>query len=126
VILELLHPQVARRDCNHCQLYQYNEDTGRVEQWRGRPLRRVRGQPPPCRTPQGCPKGSPEESRQLTRRNEQAYDHYLQCRATGRFPDDPLVARNAAIIRSAWDLLERRNAEELRMLLSALIGRRLW
>lgn len=126
MILELLHPQVARRDCNHCELYQYNEDTGLVELWRGQPLRRVRGQSPPCRTPKGCPKGSPEAGRQLMRRNEQTYDHYLRCRATGRFPDDPLVARNAAIIRSVEDLVERRHAEELRMLLSALIGRRIW
>jgi hypothetical protein len=123
-MLELLHPQVARRDCNHCQRYQYNEETGQVETWRGGPLRRVAGQPPPCRTPKGCPKGTPETGKQLTSRNEQAFDHYLRCRATGRFPEDPLVARNAAVIRSVEDLLARRHAEEQRMLLSALIGRR--
>lgn len=126
MILELFHPQVARRDCRHCQLYQYNEETGQVEKWRGAPLRRVSGQPPPCRTPKGCPKGSPEAGRELSKRNEQAYDHYLRCRATALFPDDPLVARNAAIIRSVEDALERRNADELRVLLSAMIGRRLW
>lgn len=124
-MLELLHPQVARRDCNHCQLYQYNEETGQVETWRGEPLRRVAGQPPPCRTAKGCPRGSPEAGMQLTRRNEQAFDHYLRCRAVGRFPHDPLVASNAALVRSVFDLLERRDAEERRALFSALIGHRL-
>jgi hypothetical protein len=57
-------------------------------------------------------------------KNEQALDHYLRCRATGRFPDDPLVARNAAIIRSIENELRRRRTEELRSLLTAAMERR--
>lgn len=36
-----------------------------------------------------------------------AFAHYLQCKATNRFPDDPLVAENASIIDAAM----RRAAE---------------
>jgi hypothetical protein len=119
-----LHPEIARRDCNHCQVYQYNEQTGRVEIWRGEPLPRLQGQPSPCRTARGCPRGTPEDDRRLTQRNAVAYEHYLQCRATGNFPDDAIVARNAARIQYMEDELQRRRSEEVCELLSLLLDER--
>lgn len=42
-----------------------------------------------------------------------AYEHWLKCRATGRFPDDPIVARNAAVIQAVTDAFERQAARQI-------------
>lgn len=62
---------------------------------------------PPCYS---CPKipehgdgARPGLAVELTDRNWEAYSHYLECKAVGSFPDDPIVRRNAAIIRSVED-----------------------
>lgn len=39
--------------------------------------------------------------------NQQAYQHYLQCKAVGRFPEDAIVERNAGLIRQAEEIAER-------------------
>jgi hypothetical protein len=86
-----------------CQKFVWNEETGRpVEHPRGSGLFLARppGNRPPCRMAGvGCLKGTPEESRELTNANRAAWRHYRECRAVGQFPDDPIVRRNAAIIR---------------------------
>lgn len=53
-----------------------------------------------CEIPdgEGCPKGSPENEKGLSPKNKRALNHYLECRATGQFPDDPIVRRNARLI----------------------------
>lgn len=56
-----------------------------------------------CKTEKGCPKGTPQNQRTLHPINKRAYEHYLECKATGYFPDDPLVKQNARIIREAED-----------------------
>lgn len=63
--------------------------------------------PPECRTPKGCPKGTPEKSKALSSSNQLAYQHYLECKATGQWPDDAIVRRNAAVIREVEDYAER-------------------
>lgn len=102
VRLLLLHPEVAMRDCQHCQKWLYDEKTGRVEQRAGKDVLRP-GTPTPCRFPKGCPKGTPEKQLSLTPKNEMAYQHYKECKAVGAFPDDPIVRRNAAMIRAVED-----------------------
>ena len=103
--LVLAAPQVAFRDCTHCQNYVYDETTGRPVQYpprSGRLVPRPAGAPPPCRIAgAGCPKGTPENPRSLTYENQQAYRFDRECRAVGNFPKDPLVRRNAALIRAA-------------------------
>lgn len=61
----------------------------------------------PCRNDRGCPKGTPEKPNTLNAANQQCYDHYRECRAVGQFPDDPVVKRNAAIIRGIMDEIDR-------------------
>lgn len=39
-----------------------------------------------------------EHAIKLSSKNEQALMHYLECKATNSFPDDPIVKRNAAYI----------------------------
>lgn len=66
-------------------------------------------------TPCGrCPKVPPDAPRKTRRfasewtdQNRQAYKHYLECRAVGLFPDDPIVRRNARIIRAIEDEYQR-------------------
>ena len=40
----------------------------------------------------------------MTEQSWRIYNHYLRCRAVGRWPVDPIVERHAAIIRSVEDL----------------------
>ena len=77
----------------------------------------------PCRDPsRGCPKGSPENPKTLLPCNEIAYEHYRECRAVGQFPDDPIVRRNAAIIRGIEDDAANKSEQEFRKTLIDLIG----
>ena len=39
--------------------------------------------------------------------NQQAYHHYLECKAVGRFPEDAIVTRNAGLIRQAEEIADR-------------------
>lgn len=108
MLLILTAPRIAARDCSHCQKYQYEEagpKAGEVATLDGKPLFR-RG-PTPCRQPQGCPKGTPEAPKTLSRRNWIAYNAYLEYKAVGQFPDDPIVRRNAGIIRQVEDQVAR-------------------
>lgn len=107
----MLHPGLAARDCNHCQIYLYTEKTGKVKEWNGQPEKRPPGTAP-CRTNTGCPKGTPETAVTLSSQNSQAWVHYQECKATGNFPDDPIVARNAAILRAIDEEARRREQHD--------------
>ena len=107
VMLLMQHPQVATRDCKFCQEVLHDETTGKPVQRAGHLVQRHAGCPPPCRMHKGCPKGTPEKPKSLSERNMMTYQHYLECRAVGIFPDDPIVRRNAQIIRMAEDEVER-------------------
>lgn len=76
----------------------------------------------PCRTSVGCPKGTPEKSKELTQENKRVYEHYLECKATGNFPDDPLVRRHASIIMQTEK--EAEQAKQTQAIVSELISAR--
>jgi hypothetical protein len=107
VLLILRHPEVAFRNCDDCQRWIYDHKTGRRATSRGQPIPRPAKSRLPCDVQDGCAKGSPNGQRELTKANWQAYLHYLESRATGTFPDDALVRRHAAIIRSVEDAVGR-------------------
>ncbi len=129
VLLRKLHPMISARDCDHCQKYFYDEDPQSAQF--GMPRRKHNGTdelrlrdhscPPPCRTPKGCPNGTPEASHRLTEQNEAAYQHYRECRAAGKFPDDPVVLRNAAVCREAEDIAAGNKEAEFRSLLMKVV-----
>lgn len=141
--LLLEHPQIAARDCQHCLAWQYDEATGRVQHWPdGRPMKRLTLAPcrfkekliaekcppdSPTMKKAGCPKGTPEESCELSPENRHAYEHYVQCKAVGRFPADEIVERNAGIIRSVEDQharkVQREAGEILGVFMQALAAR---
>jgi hypothetical protein len=99
MLLQIQHPTVANRDCSHCQIYHYNEETGQPYEGRdGQPAKRHKGCPPTCRTDQGCPKGTPEESKGLSRRNQRTLAFIRECQAVEHFPDDPIVRQMATIV----------------------------
>lgn len=67
-----------------------------------------------CRTPLGCPKGTPENSLALTDRSRAAYEFHMRCRSVGRFPEDGIVEQNAAIIEGV--LRDYANYQQARMM----------
>lgn len=130
--LKLLHPNVAERSCEHCQIYMYHHESGRlVLNSDGTPRQRPRNSKPPCVATEGrpdevrarvCPKISPTAGVELNVRNVEAVNHYLECRAVGVFPDDPIVRRNAAIIRNVMD--EHDRTQLVRDIATLMAGRR--
>lgn len=134
--LEILHPEVARRDCEHCHKYLYDEESGQPvrQETTGNLVLRIKQQPPPCRVPPGrkqapgCPKGTPEQSNALSSKNRAAYRYHLKCEALGRFPADGIVEQNAGLIALARDMaskqqawLNKRHQESLQTLIAHAI-----
>lgn len=118
--LILLHPEVAYRSCEHCLKYIYDDESGELQKFRGEPVERV--VPAPCRNskhPKGCPKGTPENPKTLSLKNQKAYVHWKECKATGNFPDDDTVRQNAAIIQ---DLVDSANEHKQYQLMSMMMA----
>lgn len=96
-------------------------ETGEKTLRAGLPVLRPKGAPLPCHK---CPKteGQPARTRrhavEFSPRNRRAFWHYQECRAVLQFPDDPIVRRNAALLRQWFDLAERRPLERLAQTLS--------
>lgn len=110
-----------------CQKFVWNEDAKSFDFRNGQlELRADFGPgvcPPACRTTRGCPKGTPENKRSLNGANQRCYEHYKGCRATGHFPDDPVVRENAAIIRDVEDRFDRvKDAERSESISAAIVG----
>ncbi len=121
----LLHPEVANRDCGHCQQVLYNEKTGAVEKnpRTNEPIKRPPMAKTPCRIDGlGCPKGTPEAQKTLTPQNDKCYRHYIGCKITGQWPDDAIVLEHAILIRRIEEQVERMRQERLTMLLEATLG----
>lgn len=107
----LIYPEVATRSCEDCKRWVYNHQTGERVERLGQFIPRKPGEPTACQLPIGCAKGTPEDSKALNERNTQAHEHYRQCVATGRFPDDDGVAQRAALIRGVEEAVERGRLE---------------
>jgi len=104
-----MHPEWART-CEDCAKWIYDDD-GKQVQRAGLPVVRPPGVPTPCHKCPKIPDGAePVRSNagELDDRGFQAYRHYLECRAVGQFPDDPIVRRNARIFRAAHDAADQK------------------
>lgn len=129
VALLLSAPEIAFRNCDHCQMYVYDETTGRPYEHpphSGLVIVRPPGTQPPCRIAGvGCPKGTPENPKGMNAANQAAWQFDRECRATGQYPDDPIVRRNAALIREVELAHARREwAQFRRAVLQLLINRK--
>jgi hypothetical protein len=62
-----------------------------------------------------------EDAADLLPRHRRALDHYRQCKAVGRFPEDEIVERNATIFAQATAWAERtRRADDRADFLEAI------
>lgn len=100
-VLEQRYPWLAKTPCDFCRKWWWSPLTNVVARdgIDGPPLERDPGQTLLCADGM-CPKGTPENSRCLSPKNRMAYRHFRQCEASS-FPDDPIVRRNAEVIRAA-------------------------
>lgn len=111
--------------CADCQKWVYDLKTGRRTERGGVPVERPANVGPPCRVCPKVPEGMPPvpaSAVELTDANLMALAHYRECRATGRWPDDERVRRNAALIRDVEDAVEATRAVAAQRLLG-MIGR---
>lgn len=117
----LAHPNLVSCEC--CAAYAFKKAGGEVMRvpGTGEPMERGTGQPTPCSS---CPKvptwakAAGKDWRELrtlaaelTPANRLAYEHYVQCKAVGRFPDDPIVEWVAGVVRRCEDEDERRRGD---------------
>lgn len=112
VILQTLNPRIAKRSCTDCKKYWFDEDTGKIIERNGLPVLRPVGSVTLCETNEGCPKGTPENPKGLSEKNQAAFRHFQECDAVGGFPDDPIVRHNARIIRRALKHAESQRGRE--------------
>jgi hypothetical protein len=98
-LLEVTNPRLARRSCDDCKQYWYSEITG-LPILTGDGEKMERAGPTLCETMNGCKKGTPEKQKSLNPMNRMAFRHYRECEAS-TFPNDPIVRKNALIIKSA-------------------------
>jgi len=106
VLLLMQHPDIAQRDCEECRQFVFDERTNKKQYYHGNAVRRPPGSVPSCHFNR-CPKGHYDSPNSLRHHNYLAYVHYLECKAIGQFPNDPVVRRNAAIIRMVEESVEK-------------------
>lgn len=99
-----MHPEIARRSCDDCIRFMYDDTPQRMGEIRlrgGEPIPRLKSQKPSCGWCPKIPRGvepRPSNAVELSEKNHQAYLFHVECRAVRSWPDDPIVRRNAAII----------------------------
>lgn len=108
--LLLFHPEWAR-SCDDCEKWLFDDSgpsaTGQRMKRFGLPVLRPKGTVTPCIRCPKIPEDAPAKVRrfaiEMSRQSRQAYVHYLECRSVGAWPTDPIVRRNARIIRLIED-----------------------
>lgn len=130
VRLVLLHPEVAGRSCGDCKQFLYHDGPNHLSGRKlllpdGKPRPRLPNVPTPCWMCPKIPAGEapfPHNAVEMSPKSWRAYTHYLECRAVLRFPDhDPIVRRNAMLIRMVEDEAQEYRADRRTDLTSALL-----
>lgn len=99
--LALEYPALASTSCASCRHWWWNPLTGELfKDNAGNPVRRQKESVLLCQTPEGCPKGTPDNPTEFTPENAAAFQHYQMAGGQG-CPDDELTRRNWAVIRQA-------------------------
>lgn len=127
----LLHPGPASIDCEDCQEWLYDLDTGKRQTIgqgeRERPIPRPKGTDTPC---EECPKGSPSNAEilKLSPRNRKTYELWRRAKATGghAVPDhlraDAILARNFAELDQVTQTIDQVRQTKM-MTMLALAGK---
>lgn len=108
VLLRRAYPWLDRAGaCGYCRSHRYDPITNETAKIEGG-LR-----PPGCATlcelgPAKCPLGHHRDPKVTSERHRMAIEFDSECRASGCWPDDPIVRRNARIISSAITALQHR------------------
>lgn len=102
VVIEKRYPWLARKSCDYCRKWWWSPLTNVLARdgVDGPAFERDPAQTLLCADGR-CPKGTPEKPKTLSMKNRWAWKHFQQCEAVGQFPDDPIVRRNAQVIRAA-------------------------
>lgn len=83
-------------------------------------MKRGYGDFPDCSICPKIPKGDPPHpdfAQELSKKNYKAYKHWEKCHAVGIYPDDEIVANNAAIIKRIYDQKQQEPVQNLIALL---------
>jgi hypothetical protein len=102
----LYNPEFVR-SCDDCEKYHYGDDGKIVRKPHliGLPVLRIGATP--CHKCPKIPSDAPVKGRafavEMSQQNWLAYEHYLECRAVGQFPADPIIRRWASLIRRVED-----------------------
>ena len=125
----LFRPELARRSCQDCQTWLYDENTGKRLMRRDQPVLRPSTIPTPCAQ---CPKGSPEKEHEtrLTRRNAAVVELYRMVRATSgsilteEMKRDRRMLKDLALCDDLFRSLEQKESREhLQHDLTSAIGK---
>ena len=93
--LLLKSPLLAVRPCSVCKEWWFDSDTNKIVQVGGKNLRRPDHALTMCRTERGCDKGTPEDLRSFSFKNQKAFNHWQQWRFVGcPCPNDAIVRMN--------------------------------
>lgn len=92
------HPLLAVRDCEVCQVWWFDEDTGKISKAGGKDLKRPEDKSHgkvACDTDRGCPKGHYDRPKGLSDKNWMAINHYVEWNEVGcPHAECPLMRRN--------------------------------
>lgn len=101
------NPRLATRSCELCKRWLFDEDTGLVAKSGGKYLARRKNTPTLCDSgsQEKCPKGHHSDPREMSPKNNQALNHYLEWEGTGvcPHPECPIMRRNWMWIKRIFD-----------------------
>lgn len=130
--LLLLAPRAAHRSCDDCQTWLYDDRGGNFGERLlrgGMPIPRAKGSRTPCafcpKIPPGQP-AVPTSAVELDEAGYQCWDHYRACKGVNwQVPEaaDPIVRRNAGLIRAVEEAVERASQQRTALTVLGSLGR---
>ena len=118
----LTHPEIPT--CQECMAWMHDKHWKRNRR-ADQDVPRPKGSPTPCHLcPKSLDRATPNPRAELTARNQQTYQVYLQIKAGRPMPDDPIVHHNCGLIRWVEDEVERSARAMPLTLMAAMLGRK--
>jgi len=105
--LAIRYPHLDQVSCADCKYWWFDIHDGEFCKRGDEYLKRDGAAP--CDKGVNCPVGHWKQEKRLNDKNRQAFEHHMTCRATGQFPNDPIVKRNARIINQVIEECQRKS-----------------